>query len=73
MNLELEMGKMRLRCAINGMLQAIADAANPAYPEWSPYRGNVTNISVFYVKFVMRRCRALGLLESYERQEAEAA
>lgn len=61
MDLARGLAELRIRSAVNGMLQAIRDAANPAYPEWSPYRGNVTNIAVFYVKHVVRELRKAGL------------
>ena len=62
---------IRLHYAIGGMLSAIKDAADPKYPEWSPYRGNVSGIAVFYAKHVMREARKAGLYPTTAQLEAE--
>lgn len=70
MNLEHELAKRQLQHAINGMLGAIADAANPDYPLWSPYRGDIVNVANFYVRHVVRQARKLGLYSDADMERA---
>lgn len=45
-----------------GLVMSIENAANPAYPEWSPYYGYAVGRAVWYAKHCAHQARKLGLL-----------
>lgn len=63
--------RLRFDAAIVGMLDTIRDAADPHYPEWSPYRGRIAGQPAWWARYVMREARKLGLIPSTAVLEAE--
>jgi hypothetical protein len=56
----------RHRCfedACRGMLQAIQRAADPTVPAFVAYLGRPERNAVWYVRYVVREARALGLID----------
>jgi hypothetical protein len=54
-------GHMQFRYDCDGLIKSVRDAANPAIPEFLPYRGNLISEAVLFSKLVMRKARALRL------------
>lgn len=49
--------------ATEGLRQAVLDAANPAIPEWQPYKGSLIAYAVEFARLVVRMARRYGLVE----------
>lgn len=43
--------------ACNGLVSTVRDAANPAYPAWVPYRGNMIEVAVWWARRVAHMAR----------------
>ena len=43
---------LRFASACNGLVATVRDAANPAYPVWVPYRGNMIEVAVWWARRV---------------------
>jgi hypothetical protein len=58
--------------ACEAMLQAIADAANPKVPEFSPYVGWRTANACWWVRHVLNEARHRGLYPTTAQLESDS-